>query len=163
MTRFVRDGQAGVTLIEVMAMLAVVGVASGAAMMIVGDRGANAEAEAVRLARLLSLGVDEALISGRPLVMQWDATGYSFGQLQTGQQDEPPQIWPPAMLAMLGQRHDLAKPLELVPRNIEMSAAMVLPTSGAAAEVTFDITGSDTTWMVTFDGFSAVSKVQESP
>lgn len=163
MTVAVRDGQAGLTLIEVLAVLAVIGVASGAAMMNLGDRGSIAQSEAVRLARHLSLGVDEALISGRPLVLQWDAAGYRFGQLPAGQADGDPEAWPAAVPSTLGQRHDLLQPLELAPRSAGIPSAVVLPTSGAAAEMNFDITGSDTTWTVTFDGFTAVATAEDRP
>ena len=68
-----RDG--GITLIEMLVVLAVIGVATGATMLGLNsaDRDSRAESEAVRLARNLSLGVDEALVGGSPLALIWDA------------------------------------------------------------------------------------------
>ena len=163
MTHAVRDGQAGITLIEVLVVLAVIGVATGAAMMGIGNRGSNAQTEAVRLARHLTLGVDEALITGRPLALQWDAKGYSFAQLPAGQLDDGAETWPAAVQANLGLRHDLVSPLELVAPDTSIPASVILPASGAAAAVTFNIAGADTGWTVTFDGFTAVAMAQVTP
>lgn len=163
MTQAVRDGQAGITLIEMMVVLAVIGVATGAAMMGLGNRDNNAQTEAVRLARHLTLGVDEALITGRPLALVWDAKGYSFGQMPAGQAEGGAESWPAALPAMLGQRHDLKQPLELASVDASLPASVLLPASGAAAAVTFNIAGADSDWTVTFDGFTAVAMAKATP
>lgn len=163
MTHAVRNGQAGITLIEVLVVLAVIGVATGAAMMGIGNRVSNAQTEAVRLARHLTLGVDEALITGQPLALQWDASGYSFGQLPAGQPDGEAETWPAAVPAILGLRHDLVPPLELVAADTSIPAAVILPASGAAAALTFKIAGANADWTVTFDGFTAVAMAQVTP
>ncbi len=160
MTDHRRLGEAGLTLIEVLVVLAVIGVAAGAMMMGAGDRSRSAETEAVRLARNLTLGVDEAMLSGRPLVLHWDADGYTFGQAPAPQGSMPPEAWPAASLPVLGQRHDLAPPLLLRLRDVTTGTAVVLPVSGAAPSATFDITGSGAAWSVTFDGFSATASVE---
>ncbi len=163
MTQAGRHAEAGITLIEMLVVLAVIGVATGAAMMGMGNRSSNAQTEAMRLARHLTLGVDEAMISGQPLALQWDATGYSFGQLPAGQTDKGAATWPRAATTVLGRRHDLVRPLELIARDTNIPAAVILPASGAAAEVTFNISGADTPWTVNFDGFTAVATAQVSP
>ena len=70
----------GITLIEMLVVLAVIGVATGATMLGVNasDRSSRAQSEAVRLANNLSLGVDEAMVSGTPLALIWDQDGYRF-------------------------------------------------------------------------------------
>lgn len=163
MTIAVRDSQAGVTLIEILAVLAVVGVATGAAMMGLSNRGNGAEAEAVRLARSLSQGMDEALISGRPLALQWDEAGYTFGQPAAGEPMSAPDTWPAAVSATLGQRHDVGDAVAITPRGGDTPSAVVLPPSGAASEVIFDLRDRDSTWSVTFNGFTASSSGQDTP
>lgn len=160
MTREVRNGQAGITLIEVLAVLLVVGVASGAMVMGFGDRSRSAETEAVRLAQHLLLGVDEALLTGRTLVLRWDRAGYVFGQLPSDQPDSAPETWPAVFQSNLGQRHNLMEPLELISGYGAIPPAMVLPSSGVAPEIVFDIVGGDTTWTVTFDGFTAFAAAE---
>lgn len=161
MNRAVRHSEAGITLIEVLVVLAVIGVAAGATMMGMGDRGRSAETEAVRLARHLTLGVDEALIGGVPLALRWDTAGYSFVQGAAVDPANAPEAWPPAPQPVLGQRHDLARPLELRLRDATTPVAVILPVSGAAQTVTFEVTGADPVWTVTFDGFTAVATPED--
>ena len=100
-----RDSQAGLTLIETLIVIVVIGVATGAAMMGLNgaDRGDRAQAEAVRLAQHLSVAVDEALVSGLPLLLHWDQRGYAFVQWQGSDAE-----WQPAAVPLLAARHDLA-------------------------------------------------------
>lgn len=157
MGRAIRNGAAGITLIETLVVLVVIGVAGGAMTIGFSDRSRSAEAEAVRLARHITLGMDEALIAGLPMSLQWDSAGYSFGQAPSGQEEISPADWPAAVLPALGQRHDLARPLELRRRDITTESFVVLPVSGAAPTITFEIVGADPKWTVTFDGFRAFS------
>lgn len=158
-----RDAQAGMTLIEVLVVLAVIGVAAGGTMMAIGDRGRSAETEAVRLARHMTLGVDEVLLSGVPLVLDWDAEGYRFGQMPVGQPQLAPDAWPAAPLPVLGTRHDLPGSLALSLRDATLAVPVLLPASAAAPSVTFDITGTTPAWSVTFDGFTARAQPEGAP
>jgi general secretion pathway protein H len=156
MKRPLRDRQAGMTLIEILAVLAVVGVAAAAIQLGFSDRSRSAEAEAVRLARHLSLGVDEAMIAGRPMALDWDAQGYRLTQRPAGAAPEQPQDWPAAGVPLLGMRHELAHPFEMA-LDDGTTAPVLLPVSGAATPVAFRIVGAGDAWTVTFDGFSATA------
>ena len=156
-----RHTEAGITLIEMLVVLAVIGVAASATMMGMGDRSRSAETEAVRLARHLTLGVDEALIAGEPLALRWDAAGYSFVQRSAAGPDSAPDAWPAAAARTLGQRHDIARPLQLHLRDAASPVAVVLPVSAAAPTVTFEFTGADPLWTVTFDGFTATARPEQ--
>jgi len=164
MTRKVRNAEAGITLIEVLVVLAVIGVAAGATMLGMSNRSSSAETEAIRLARHLMLGIDEALITGLPLVLQGDERGYRFGQLGALQSpDSPtdgPEDWPASAIAALGSRHDLPRPLELRLRDGAADFAVVLPVSGAAPTVAFQFAGAPPVWTVIFDGFTAVAQAE---
>ena len=76
------DAQSGVTLIEMMIVLAVVGVATGAATLGLASvsRDNRAEAAALRMSQDISLAVDAALIAGKGQRLIWDTTGYSLAQ-----------------------------------------------------------------------------------
>lgn len=161
MRELTRHVEAGITLIEVLVVLALVGVATGTVMMTVGDRGTRAEAEALRLSRHLSLGVDEALISGTSLALQWDAAGYSFVQMPIAGGDV--RDWPAAELEVLALRHDLPATLQMSLRDQSGTGPLLLPPSGIAATSVFDIKGSSPVWAVTFDGFSAQARPEAYP
>lgn len=153
--RPVRDRQAGVTLIEVMVVLVVVGIAASAAVMGLNgaDRSARAQAEAVRLSRQLSLAVDEALVSGLALRLVWDAGGYSFQQWQaTG--DE----WGPAPVPALAARHDIRPPLRMGLADGDAAVLISASGSGPFRQILFAGTGAP--WAVGFDGFTALATAQ---
>jgi len=127
-----RDAQSGVTLIEMMIVLAVIGVATGAATLGLASVGRDNRAEmaALRLSQEMSLAVDAALIAGRAQQMVWDANGYS-----------------------LSQRVDLDASLTLA-RMDGLADAMVIGPDGLGEAVEFVLTGADADWRVKFDGFS---------
>lgn len=157
-----RSRDAGVTLVEVLVVLAVIGVASGATMMSVraADRDSRAEAEAVRLARHLALGMDEALIGGVPLALVWDAEGYRFDAWSSED-----SVWRPATVPLLGTRHDLRAPMTLSAEDGD-GAAVLLQPGGLGDGRTFEVSrggGTDPpVWQVEFDGFGAVARPAEA-
>ena len=172
-----RRGEAGLTLIEVLVVLTVIGISAGATMLGVNaaDRDAGAQSEAVRLARNLSLSVDEALIAGQPLALVWDAQGYRF-VMWSGQE------WRAAGPGVLATRHDLRAPLVLgqgVPGQADANPTNAAPTGsqqgvgamagdasgvpvliapdGTGPAAAFQISrpvGEGPRWLVEFDGFS---------
>lgn len=91
-----RNGEAGVSLIEVMVVLVLIAVASSfAVLQIGGDRASGAQAEAVRMAALLRAAQDRALLSGSPEWIEWDQSGYVItpahadGERASGGRDAP--------------------------------------------------------------------------
>lgn len=161
-TRRAHDG--GITLIEVLVVLAVIGVATGATMLGLNaaDRDTRAEAEAVRLARKLSLGVDEALVGGTPLALIWDAGGYRF----TAWSAESAS-WGPAIPNTLSARHDLRAPVSLSLQGEETTSPVLIASSGIGPAITFEFgstdIGNSPNWVVDFDGFSATALPKGAP
>lgn len=72
--------EAGMTLVEMMIVLVIIGVAAGATVLGIGvaTRAPNAEAEARRLSSRLQSVADEAMVTDRPLAFTWDTKGYAF-------------------------------------------------------------------------------------
>ncbi len=157
----------GITLIEMLVVLAVIGVATGATMLGVNasDRSSRAQSEAVRLANNLSLGVDEAMVTGTPLALIWDETGYSFVAWSAAQQD-----WRAATPNILAVRHRLRDPLQLAIDGKDGNDPILIAPSGLGSPIIFVLssaalsesaTSNSAGWVVNFDGFSATAKAKE--
>jgi general secretion pathway protein H len=132
-----RRADSGVTLIEMMIVLAVIGVATGAATLGLGALARNdqAEAEARRLAQALGQAVDQALMTGNDQRMTWDVAGYVIGG---------------------ADYHPLAGAVTLKRDQQTGDAALLLLTDSAAGgPATFVLTGQDAIWQVAFDGLAA--------
>jgi general secretion pathway protein H len=131
-----RHGQSGVTLIEMMIVLAVIGVASGVATLGLGAlaRDNAAEQEAHRLATVIGLAVDDALISGVAGGLAWDAQSYRVDA---------------------GARHVLTPSVALA-RADGSSDAVVLSPNATTVPVDFILQDDTAIWRVSFDGLSAV-------
>jgi len=149
--RKVRSVDAGVTLVEMLVVLSIIGVAAGAVTLSVapGDRSGRAELEAQRLATTLGEAVDEALISGQPQVLVWNERGYWLG------------VWSVTEARWLptdGTERAFAPPLAMTRRDGEAPAPLVIEAAGASGLVEFSLTGRGAPWMVRFDGFAATAQ-----
>lgn len=159
-----RSPDSGITLIEVLVVLAVIGVATGATMLGLNatDRDTRAEAEAVRLARNLSLGVDQAILSGTPLALMWDAGGYRFVAWSAAD-----AVWGPAKPSGLSRRHDLRAPVALSLQGEIATKPVLIAASGIGPAIAFEfgsgVSTSSTHWVVAFDGFSATAQPKGTP
>jgi len=130
-----KPSDAGMTLVEIVVALAIVGVMAGIAVLSVGaaDRGASTETEARRLAARIALAADLALIEGQATNLVWDDRGYSF---------DPS-----------GVRHDLASGLSLA--GPTPAGAMAIRDGFGPDLATFILEGGDSAWRVDFDGLNA--------
>lgn len=133
-----RRTRAGLTLVEVLVVLAVIGVV--AAMVVLGVRtdGDPARVEANRFADRLRLAADEALIAGRPVTLAMDPRGYGFESDGRVADD-----W--------GARHDL-------PRDVRFWAPqsrLTVDPDGVEAPVEMTMRDRRQGWRITFDGLSA--------
>lgn len=127
----------GMTLIEMLVVLAIVGVS--ASLMVLGGGGlreTTAQTEANRLADRLRLAADEALIDGRPMRLLLAPSSYEF---VGGSAD-----------ALRG-RHVLPKGTVMSARDAEIS----VDPDGAAPPTRMTIRDRGQAWVVTFDGLGA--------
>lgn len=68
----------GFTLVELMVVIAVIGVAAGAVMLSMPDPRPTLVVEAERFAARLTLAREEAVMTNRPVALRADAAGYGF-------------------------------------------------------------------------------------
>ena len=144
-----RGAEAGLTLVEVLVVLAIIGVMSGVAVFGLGaaSRGDTVQAEAQRLAASVQLASDEALVTDRRLALQWDGRGYSFVEWTGGE-------WQPHEAASLGERHELPAEMAL---GGDAGEDLVPIGEAASGPVGFTVSEGGESWRVQFDGLNAAA------
>lgn len=78
-----RAGQAGFSLLEILVVLVIIGIVTATAGISAFGAGSQAglKQEAMRLAQLFAVAQAEARALGRPIVWEYDASGYRFAHL----------------------------------------------------------------------------------
>ncbi len=152
-----RNRQSGLTLVEMLIVLVIMGIATSAAVLSVNMAGRDrrAEDEAVRLAAHLTMAVDKGLVSREQLALFWTADSYEIKrQTEAG--------WQPAEAPQLARIHAL--PGSLVLRRVDGTTdPVVVSEDGLGPAVMLEISGKGVPWIVAFDGFSASARPGRSP
>lgn len=133
MTRAVAS--AGFTLIEMLVVLAIIGIVAGLTVMGLARPSDNAEREAHLLARRIGIAADRALVTDRAAVMRWDSRGYEI--VEDGAKDADRHDLPAsAALSATGERKAVLIAADAPPFALRLG-------DGAAA------------WTVAFGGLDA--------
>ncbi|NIJ08285.1 general secretion pathway protein H [Sphingomonas vulcanisoli] len=140
-------GEQGLTLVEMLIVLAIIGVVAGLSVLAIGggDRGRSANAEGRRLAARLRLAADDVRIDERPTAFAWDEKGYGFVDW-----DAKAGKWRPDKVDELA-RHDLPNGLKLTTQPAAGTLPIAPDGTGGAIDL---ILG---TVAVHFDGLSATA------
>ncbi|MCW3835744.1 prepilin-type N-terminal cleavage/methylation domain-containing protein [Sphingomonas canadensis] len=146
--RAIRRDEAGLTLVEMLVVLAIIGVISGAAVLGIGaaTRAPTAEAEAHRLATQLQAAGDDAMLGDRLIAFTVAEDGYGFADVADGK---------------LTQRTRGPLGFHRLPAGMVMTLdakpPVMLGADGSGQPVTATIEAGGQTWRVAFDGITATA------
>lgn len=133
------------TLVEMLVVLVIIGIAAGAVTLGLGaaTRTASAESEARRLAARLRLAADDVMVTDRSIAFVGDAKGYGFLTWDG-------RRWAPGDGALLA-RHDLGAGLTLagVP-----ATPVPIGIDGMGGTLDARITSPRDSWHVRYDGLT---------
>lgn len=158
-----RHSDGGVTLVEMLVVLVIVGVMASVLGISVSGGSRNAdvlEREATVLSTRLERAASIALLDGRPAGFVWDGKSYGFVSLQDG-------TWARHTDGILALEHDLDGAVELAVFGQQRGKYLIrpdmLPTvsdpdTNQLASMRIDLTSSRNAWRIDFDGVSAVSR-----
>ena len=160
-TRPARSGEAGLTLVEVLVVLALIGVLTGGAVLSFGSGAQRTAArdEGTRLAARLDLAAQTALLSAAPVSFTFDEREYGF---EVPGEDG----WTEPDVSALAPRFALADGVSL--EAVDAQGAMtptgatrgfvidpdLVPVSGEPVTLLLATRGGPA-WRVVFDGFGA--------
>lgn len=143
----VRPSEAGMTLIEMLIVLAIIAVAAGAVTLGIGaaTRAPTVETEARRLATRLQAAADDAMLGDRVIAFTAQEHGYGF-----------------ATMSVAGgwtARTDDALAFHTLPGGMVMTLSarppVLLGVDGTGRPMTATIVSGSDRWMVAYDGMNA--------
>lgn len=158
-TETARRPQAGVTLVEILVVLALIGVVAGAVSLGLSpaSRGPSPREEADLLAARMRRASDEVLLTGQAVALVWSERDYRFLALVEGG-------WAPHPVPLLGQAKTLGDAVHFQgesPQGGFAVDATGLPAGGGPLTLVIGRAGADAAQIVavTWDGVSvAVSE-----
>jgi len=148
-----RNIQAGITLVEMLVVLSIIAVAAGLVMLrFPGQRGTDVAGEAAALALLLDAASTQALATGRPRVLVWQADRYALMQWLPGS----------GWQTQDGTSRNLSADAALS-RSDGGTAALVIGSDALTPPARFAIGSGQAAWLVAFDGIGATALPGAAP
>lgn len=144
---FGASAEGGFTLIEVLIVLVIIGIAAGAVTLGIGSvtRAPSVETEARRLATRLQAASDDAMLGDRLIAFTTEEHGYGFATF--------------AADGKLVPRTDDALGFHQLPSGIVVTLSVrppvVLGIDGASQPMAATVESGNQRWVVTFDGLTA--------
>ena len=136
-----RRGESGFTLVELMVVLVIIGLAATAVVLAMPESGGSLESEAERFAARAKAARDSAIVEARPVALQVDSGGYVVSRRRGGEwRAGPRQTWSEGTQAETsgalqgGTRFDstgLAEPLSLALRRRGREVAVDIGADGS--------------------------------
>lgn len=154
----VRNAQAGVTLIEVLVVLVLIGIMAGVVGLSIGsaNRGDGAGREAQLLTARLNRAADEIVLTDAPVAFVWTERDYRFLALQDG-------TWVAHPIAVLGTAHEIEGDLRFLGEAADggrfVVLASLLPAEGRPLMLSLGANEAQAQSVV-FDGASARILIQ---
>jgi general secretion pathway protein H len=140
--------EAGFTLVEMMIVLTIIGIAAGAVALSVGTltRAPSVEAEARRLATHLQAAADDAMLGDRTIAFTVEPHGYGFAT---------------ANGAALVARTDSAMAFHTLPAGmvvtLDVKPPVILGVDGSGQPMSAVVESGKQKWIVTYDGMTATA------
>ena len=141
--------QRGMTLVEVLVVLAILAITSSVTLLAIGaGSGMNGQAEAKRLQSRLQLAADRTMLSAEPIAFAASANGYGFVEWNAAR-----GAWQPSRLANLGEAYRLPGGMALQSSDPRNPLPMGADASGQGFTLT--LSADQRRWTVSFDGMTA--------
>lgn len=144
----IASGERGMTLIEMLIVLVIIGVAAGGVALGVGaaTRAPSVETEARRLALRLQAAADDAMIGDRIIAFTAQRHGYGFAAISRDGRMTP--------LADALAFHNLPGGIVV---TLDARPPVVLGVDGGGKPMTATIENGDEKWVVRYDGMTATA------
>lgn len=163
------SGEAGYTLVEILAAMFIIGLAAGLVVLSLPPPGDRVELEALAFAERLRVAADEAVVTGRTVGADIDASGYRFRERRAGEWSPVsdhralrPREWPQAAAveaARLGGVSDRGRLADLQTQPAAPPLVSFDPTGAATpAQIRISLDAAD--YVVSVDAAGAVSFTQ---
>ncbi len=146
--RLTRPNDSGMTLVEMLVVLAIIGVAAGAVTLGIGSatRAPSVESEARRFASRLQAAADDAMLGDRMVALTASEDGYGFASVES---DGSIPSGTPRM-----DFHQLPGGMAM---TLSARPPFILGLDGAAKPLSATIESGDQRWVVRYDGLTTLA------